>query len=131
MATLTARIARTIDLAAEMDDPAPILRRVKDLEHQRAELAEGLERLRAQREEATYAATADVNETRALLRRLFAQIQEQSQEAESRAAARLSLQSMLERIELDPLTPAVRLHYAVQTGDKMASPRGFEPLLQP
>ena len=45
-ATLAAQIVRTIDLAAQIPDPAQVLRRVADLELQRAELQSELEGLR-------------------------------------------------------------------------------------
>jgi hypothetical protein len=68
---------------------------------------------------------------RALLGHLLAQIREATSENETRAAARVCLHEVLERIEFDVEASSVRLHHAVQTGDKVASPRGFEPLLQP
>ena len=67
-------------------------------------------------------------QVRALLGSLLAQIQEATAENETRAAPRSCLHEKLESIELDVDASSVRLHCAVQTGDKVASPRGFEPL---
>jgi hypothetical protein len=43
------------------------------------------------------------------------------------------LQSIVERVVLDPEKLTCRIHYGipVQRRDKLASPRGFEPLLPP
>ena len=44
---------------------------------------------------------------------------------------RLAMQELIERIDLDPATRTARLHHVTAAGDAMATPRGFEPLLQP
>ena len=131
VAALTQQIGRTVDLAARLDDPAPVLRRVRDLEHARAHLIDELAELRARGDQLRQAEQIGPEQVRALLCRLLAQIREAASESETRAAARVSLHEVLERIELDVAASSVRLHYAVLTGDKVASPRGFEPLLQP
>jgi site-specific DNA recombinase len=122
--TLTTQIGKTVDLAAQLDDPAPVLRRVRDLEHQRGQLVDELASLRARQGNVAAASTITVDQVRALLRRLFAEIADAANEKSAcRAEARQALQEVLERIELDPLSPTVRLHYAVATGDMVASPR--------
>lgn len=126
ISTLDTQIARTVDLAASLPDPAPVLRRVQDLEHQRAELMETLQRLKhAQAHQAT-ASTISAEEVRALLRRLFAEIRESADDQDRRAEARTILSGVLERVELDPANPVLRLHIAVETGDNLASPRVAE-----
>ena len=77
-----------------------------------------------------------MDQVRALLRRLFDEISELTADAERRAQARVMLSELLDRIELDPTSATARLHYSIKTssaatGDKVATPRGFEPLLQP
>jgi site-specific DNA recombinase len=124
-------VASMRELAARLDDPAPVLRRVRDLEHARANLIDELAELRARGDQLRQAEQIGPEQVRALLCRLLAQIREAASESETRAAARVSLHEVLERIELDVAASSVRLHYAVLTGDKVASPRGFEPLLQP
>lgn len=124
ISTLTTQIGRTVDLAAQLDDPAPVLRRVKDLEHQRAELIDELGQLRLQRDQVASAARVTAADVRVLLRRFMVEIGNLAQEDERRAEARLALHQVLERIELDPFSSVARLHYAVQTGDTVASPRG-------
>ncbi len=44
---------------------------------------------------------------------------------------RRNLDALIERIELDPATRMVQITYRVRVGQKLASPRGFEPLLLP
>ena len=124
--TLAAQIARTVDLAASLPDPSPVLRRVQDLEHQRAELMDNLQRLKhAQTHQAT-ASMISAEEVRALLRRMFAEIRESADDQDRRAEARTILSGVLERVELDPANPVLRLHIAVETGDNLASPRVAE-----
>lgn len=126
IATLSTQIGRTVDLAAQLEDPTPVLRRVKDLEHQRAELVGELERLQAAGAQQRVAATLDATQVRAVLRRLFEGIAGAADDADRRSATRQALAEVVERIELDPLSSVLRLHYAVQTGDKVASPRPSE-----
>ena len=128
VSTLAAQIGRTVDLAAAAEDPAPILRRVSDLEHQRAELATQLGELRARRHQAASADTISTDQVRALLRRLMGEIAARADESDHRAEARQALSEVLERVVLDPDHLTVRLHYAVAAGVNLASPRGFEPL---
>jgi site-specific DNA recombinase len=129
ISTLTTQIGRTVDLAASLDDPTPVLRRVQDLEHHRAELIDELGRLRHHREQLASAARITLADVRALLRRFMTQIGDLAQQDARRAEARLALHQVLERIELDPLATTARLHYAVPTGDMVASPR--EPDISP
>lgn len=128
IATVTTQIGRTVDLAASLDDPAPILRRVADLEHQRAQLTAQLDELRHARQRAGTASTIDADQVRALLRRLMREIAERAEDLDHRAEARQALAEVLERVELDSAATTVRLHYAVATGDKVASPSTSEQL---
>jgi site-specific DNA recombinase len=124
LVTITAQIGKTVDLAAQLADPAPVLRRVQDLEHQRAQLADQLASLRLRQQAAAGAHTITVDQVHALLRRLFAEISATANEQSARRdEARQALCAVLERIELDPQDPVLRLHYAVETGDMVASPR--------
>jgi Tfp pilus assembly protein PilN len=115
--SLTAQIGKTVDLAAQMDHPAPVLRRVQDLEHQRSQLVGRLQQLRQQRDLQEHAVAIDASQVRALLRRLFAEIADCASDADRRAAARQALCEAIERIELDPSDLTARVHYAVHAGD--------------
>jgi len=121
---LDGQIAKTVDLAAQLEDPKPVLRRVADLEHQRTQLADELARLSARRVMVATAPNITLDQVRALLRRMCADIAGAAKEKSACPdKARQALMDVLERIELDPSSPAVRLHFAVQTGDSLASPR--------
>ena len=128
ISTITTQIGKTVDLAAQLDDPAPVLRRVQDLEHQRSSLVDELGQLREARTQQSTATSIDAVQIRALLRRLFEEIAESAADDSRRAAAKQALAEAVERIELDPVTLTARVHYAVHTGVNLASPRGFEPL---
>ena len=64
------------------------------------------------------------------MRRLLADIEAACAGEQLRDQARLALRETIERVELSAQekSPALVLHYAVRTGDILASPRGFEPL---
>jgi hypothetical protein len=55
-----------------------------------------------------------------------AEIAASADDEQRRGEARLALAGVLERVELDAAASSVRLHYAIATGDKVASPRGSE-----
>ena len=129
-AALAAQIVRTIDLAAQIVDPAPVLRRVADLELQRADLQSELEGLRNQKQIAQSATTITEDEVRNLLTQLLKSITAAAADCDLHSPARMALREVLDRIEINTNQnpPVLSLHYAVQTGDMVASPRGFEPL---
>lgn len=124
--TMAAQISRTVDLAARLDDPAPVLRRVADLEHQRAVLVADITDLKARQVIAAGASTITADEVRALLRVMIDEVTRAADDSETRGEARMALREVLDRIELDDRerTPAAVLHYALQTGVNLASPRG-------
>ena len=108
--------------------PVPVLHAVADLEHQRTTLAGELASMRTLQATQQAAGTITRADVRQLVRRLFAGIAEAAQDSDQRAEARLALHEVLERVEMDPHqkeTPVV-LHYAVQTGVIVATPRGGE-----
>jgi DNA invertase Pin-like site-specific DNA recombinase len=129
IATLTTQIGKTVDLAAQLEDPAPVLRRVQDLEHQRAGLLAEAQALRLRAGQAMAAEALSQDQVRALLRRLFAEIADATKENARRAEAKRALHEVLDRIELDAETSTAVLHYAVTTGVNVASPR--EPDISP
>lgn len=124
--TLTSQIGRTVDLAAQLADPTPVLRRVQDLEHQRAKLVDELAAMQLRRDQQDGAGRVDAAMVRALLRRLFAEISNADAHPDHRARQKLALNEVVERIELDPVSLAARVHYAVHAGDMLASPRGSQ-----
>jgi site-specific DNA recombinase len=131
LATLSAQIGRTVDLAAAAEDPTPVLRRVHALELERAELVSQLDDLRQRQRRQHQARAIGPDEVRALLRRLFGQIRTATADDTLRAEARLAIAEVVERVELDPESRRCRVLYALDTGDKVASPRtaGVSPAL--
>lgn len=125
-ATLAAQIARTVDLAAQLADPAPVLRRVADLEHQRAELLAEASSLRARADMAATAVAITDDQVRALLTAVLDAIAASSSDEGQRDEARLAMREVLERVEIvapKKESPVLRLFFAVRTGDMLASPR--------
>ncbi|MBN9460850.1 MAG: recombinase family protein [Burkholderiales bacterium] len=125
IAGLTTQIGRTVDLAARLDDPDPVLRRVTELEAERSTVAEKLAELRQRQSASDEVATMGVGDVRAAFRTL-----RQEMVATNRAALRPVLPDIIERIVLDPASLDCEIRYRV-TGVSMASRRGFEPLYRP
>lgn len=117
--TLTARISRAMDLAGDLADPQPALRKIDELERQRKQLLEEIDRI--QREQAVTEALAGITaeSITAILDNVFGQMADLP-----RADLRALLASMVERVTLDPKTRQCRIHYRISVGDQMASPRG-------
>jgi site-specific DNA recombinase len=122
-------IDRQMELAPQLKDPAPALRRVDALEAQRRGLTvriEEADRARAEREEL---ASATPEAIRTMLDGLAA-VADQLQGPDLKAL----LETVVERVQLEPDGDEVTLCYAVApvaTRESMAFPRGFEPLLHP
>ena len=70
------------------------------------------------------------DQVRALLGQLLDAVAKAAEDSELRGQARMALREVLDRVEIDAAQnpPVLSLHCAVQTGDMVASPRGFEPL---
>lgn len=117
IATLTTKIGRTVDLAGGLDDPAPVLRRVADLEHARAQLVQQADGLRRRLSSRAQASTITPDQVRAMLR---IQMQEIAQ-ADDQQAMRRALSDIVSTVVIDPDTLSGWVEYAVATGDKVAS----------
>ena len=123
---LATRISRTMDLAADLADPAPALRKVDELERQRAELLERLQSAEAEAERASWIGKVGVAD----VARALAGIAEQAKEAGRSERLRPVILSVVDRVEIDPDSLSGGICYrlaAPDSGVKMASPRGFEP----
>lgn len=123
LATLSAQIGRTVDLAAQAEDPAPVLRRVHALELERAGLVSQLDALRNRQQRQAQANVITPADVRALLRRLFDQVRTAASDSTLRAEAGQAVKELVERIELDPENRRCRVLYALDTGVCVASPR--------
>lgn len=121
LAAVERAIDRQMELAGLMQNPAPALRKVEEMEGRRAELAQrvvGLDREALRAKDAANISEADVT-------RLLEQTLTQNKD-DARALAL----SVVERVELEPSTHHLTIHYRIHTsvsGDKLASPRRREP----
>lgn len=120
IAALAKQISRTVDLAAQVEDTAPILRRVAELEHQRALLIEQLDDMRAAQLVATATESIGTEQIRALLHRHIEELREAAAGGDI-DHARLAIADTVGRVILCPETMMARIEYRVSTGDKVAS----------
>jgi site-specific DNA recombinase len=108
VAALASKISRLVDMASEMVEPAPIMRKISELEQQRAQLAECL-----QEQEAAYQQRVMLNQiTEHHVRSLLGDIANNMADAD-RPTLKSTLATMIERIDLDPSTLACQIHYRV------------------
>lgn len=123
------KIARLVDLAATMEQPAAVLRTVQQVDIDRKRAMEQLDAVRIQAKEAAVASITTPAAIRALLTHLFADIQAQVERGEL-IDARLAMSELIEKIELAPDASTVMLHYSMTTGVNVASRRraGLTPL---
>lgn len=132
LAALSAKIGRLVDLTASVDDPAPYLRGVTEMEAERSALLVELDQVKTSIAQARTAKQFGMEEVRKLLDALWRDLEVRQEITETRTA----LQEMIARIELAPGSTQVTIHYAVPvasaisadtTGVTLASPRGLEP----
>ncbi len=120
---LNAQISRIMELAGQMAIAAPALRKVEELERRRQTLITRLDHLERER----VAETALAGITSESVRKILAEILD----GQSGTNRRQVLDSLVERITLDPNTLEARVEYRVEYRQKLASPRGFEPRSPP
>ena len=126
VAELEAQISRTMDLAAQLSDAAPALRKVDELERKRAERALKLQHLEVEAERASWISKVGVAD----VARMLASISADAKETGRGEALRPVILSVIDRVEVDPQTLSGSICYRVaapESGVKLASPRGFEP----
>jgi len=126
---LVKRISRIMRMASELENPAPALREVDQLERARNALASEIGRL-----EAEYTAASmldDISEAK-IEHRAFSTWDRDSMESLSREALKDFLSTLLGQITLDPATHECQIDYriAVVLRNKMASPRGCDLIPQ-
>lgn len=121
LVALNAQISRAMDLAVQLQDPAPALRKVDELEARRRALADEAQRMRAE----TEAAHALRAITRPQLQELIAGLLEELRETE-RPRLKGVIQAIVREIVLDPAEMTLQIHYRLAMPDtlEMASPRG-------
>ncbi|HXI19349.1 MAG TPA: recombinase family protein [Chloroflexota bacterium] len=114
------RLARIMGLLEHTDAPAPLLRQMESLETERARLSDAVAEQEA--EAARRSAMSRITEME--VRRLLVEQAARIEEADP-ALLRDALESLLTRVELDG--KELTIHYRIGR-DKLASPRGAEPI---
>lgn len=113
------KISRLMSAIEQTDSPGPLLRRVSELENERAEILDRLDRLEDETRKAK--ALSAINE--ADVRRMLDALAE-DMEALDRQHLKDFLRGMIESLTLDPTTRSGEIRYRIQSGVKVASPRG-------
>ncbi len=128
IAKLDARSSKLLEMASELKTPAPVLRKVDELERQRGEVEQRI--VAWDKEDEAAHALAKV--TDAQVRTMLSHMADEMRLYE-RGALKDFLVSILDRVELDPEQATLQLCYRIplRGGNSVASPRGFEPLLPP
>ncbi len=126
VAELEKRISKMMEMASDLENPAPALREVDKLERVRNALLSEIRHL-----ETEYTAASmfdDVSESK--IEQFLRGIAE-NMESLSREALKDFLSNVIGQVTLDPATLECQINYriGINLGDKVASPRGVEPLL--
>jgi site-specific DNA recombinase len=123
---LDRKISKTMDLASELESPAPALRKVDELEAQRGAMVDELERLES--EHAANAVLANITEKQ--IGTMLSNVSENMKEMD-KEVLKDQIASIVEKIVLDPESLELKIHYKipVESRNKMASPGGVEPPL--
>ena len=106
---LATRISKMVDMAAGLHDPAPVLRKIDDLERDRVAAVAALEQTEG--EQAQYAALEKIDA--ATVRKALAGLADDLKEAE-RDQVKVTLDALLEKVELDPASLGCVIHYRVR-----------------
>ena len=128
IAALEAKASKYLDMAANLENPSPVYRKIDEVERERGAL---LRRI-VEWEKEDEAAQALANITEAQVRTMLSHLAE---EMRLYAPGDLKdfLTTILDRVELDPEEASLRLCYRIplRSGNKVASPGGFEPPYSP
>ena len=125
---LEKRISKMMVMASNLEDPGPALREVDKLERIRNALLAEIRRL-----ETEYTAASMLDDiSEAKIEQFLYGISE-DMESLSRESLKDFLSNVIGEVTLDPATHECQINYriGINLGDKVASPRGFEPLLPP
>ena len=125
---LTNQISRMMELAGRMDDPDPALRKIEELEQRRKVLQSEIGLLESEHT----AAALLRNITESHIKNILAGFADDIQQGDAERQKDMLI-SLVESIRLDPESLECMIHYRIPVEDrnKMASPRGVEPLSPP
>lgn len=105
---LVGRISKMMDMAADLKQPGPALRKIDELEQQRVVALAALEQWEGTQAQCTALARIDAHSVKRALTGLVEGLQESE-----RDQVKTALDSLVEKIELDPSTLACHIHYRV------------------
>ena len=118
-AALVARISRFMDMAGELESPGPVVRKIDEVERERAAIAARIEELEEQDRQA--AAMTQITEDHA--RRLLADMATEIRSYD-REQLKDWLAAIIDRVELDPRSLNCEIHYRIPLNrrNRVASP---------
>ena len=122
-------VSRLVDIVSSVEDRAPYLRRVTELETERAALVDSLGAAKLQARQWASAEKIGPPEIRGMLAAMRADLVEKK-DAGRVSEARAAIADIVDRIEYAEGGNAFTIRYRV-TGVSLASPRGFEPRYSP
>lgn len=105
---LTGRIAKMMDMAGDLADPGPALRRVDDLERERQAALAALDQWEAAQAQCAALSTVRPADVRRALHGMVRGLRESE-----RDAVKTAIVALVERIDLDPQTLACSIHYRI------------------
>ena len=123
---LNARIHRMGELAAACETPRVFFEKMQAAERERGTLLAELAAADVEERTAEALRTLSAADVRRILEGLAGHL-----EGLDREGMKDFLGGLVEQIELTDDAAECRIHYRISTGDKLATPRGFEPRLPP
>ena len=121
VAELENRISKMMEMASDLENPAPALREVDKLERARNALLSEIRHL-----ETEYTAASSIDDISESKIKQFLRGVAESMESLSREALKDILSNVIGQVTLDPATLECQINYriGINLGNKMASPRG-------
>ena len=125
---LECRASKFLEMAAELENPSPVYRKIDEVERERAAVMRRI----VEWEKEDEAAQVLANVTEAQVRTMLSHLAEEMRLYDP-ASLKDFLTTILDRVELDPEEASLRLCYRIplRSGNKLASPGGFEPPYSP
>lgn len=120
VAAINTQISKASDLAIQLEDPAPMLRKIAELETRRRLLVDEITRLEREQQAAAVLAQVTDKQVETALDALAKDFEVLPKERWKEL-----IRSLVDRIELDPESLECRIHYRIAVEDRlcMASPR--------
>jgi site-specific DNA recombinase len=126
---LDRKIAKVTGMLAETDAQRPLMLQIEKWETEREKIRAGMVELETRLQQARLVANITARD----IEKIVAELADNMASLDA-TELRDFLRTFIEQITLEPTTPVtLRISYKIPmiTGDKVASPRGFEPLLPP